>query len=239
MADIANLEVLNEERWSNAKLTRNMVAIGKSLVAAKPRYQTVERATGVPWCVIAVIHERESSQSWHDSLAQGDPWNEVSTHVPKGRGPFKSWEDAAIDALVNCAPFLAHKDWSTPGSILTNLEEYNGLGYFDGPVTKRSGVIVARYASQPSPYIWSGTDQYHSGKYVADNVYSPSVVDLQPGCAGLLLTMIRLDPSIVIGATRKPEIPLPVPHPAPAAVPAPVAASWLARFASLFGGGKA
>jgi hypothetical protein len=77
----------------------------------------------------AVVHERESSQNWNGSLAQGDPWNLVSTHVPAGRGPFKSWEDAAVDALVNCHPFAARNmDWSI-GGTLTMLEQHNGLGY--------------------------------------------------------------------------------------------------------------
>jgi lysozyme family protein len=201
-SDLPARNVAGRGRWAKAKLTRNFAATAKSLVAAKPRYQTVEARTGVPWWVIAVIHERESDQNWHDSLAQGDPWNQVSRDVPKGRGPFKSWEEAAIDALVNCDPHLARKSWRTAGEILTNLEAYNGLGYYDGPVTKRDGVIVARYGSQPSPYIWAGTDQYKSGKYVADGVYSPSVSDIQPGCAGIILSMMALDPSIVVGGTR-------------------------------------
>lgn len=48
----------------------------------------------------------------------------------------------------------------------------------------------------PSPYIWSGTDQYRSGKYVRDHVYDANVIDVQPGCAGLLLAMAALDRSI-------------------------------------------
>jgi lysozyme family protein len=36
-----------------------------------------------------VIHEREASQSWKANLAQGDPWNAVSIHIPRGRGPFR------------------------------------------------------------------------------------------------------------------------------------------------------
>ena len=136
----------------------------------------------MPWAAIAVIHERESSQDWTASLAQGDPWNRVSVHVPAGRGPFGSWEEAAIDALVSCAPYAArNRDWSI-GGTLTKLEEYNGLGY------------AARGA--PSPYLWAGTDQYVSGKYVRDGVYDPNVVDSQLGCAGLLMAMMALDPSI-------------------------------------------
>jgi lysozyme family protein len=231
MSNVNNLIKLNEERWADAKLTRNFMSIANALVTAKPRYETVEAKTGVPWWVIAVIHERESSQNWHCSLAQGDPWNEVSNHVPKGRGPFKSWEDAAIDALINCDPHLARKSWKTPGEILTNLEEYNGLGYFDGPVSRRNGVIIARYRSQPSPYIWAGTDLYRSGKYTADGVFSQSVEDIQPGCAGMIMTMMALDHSIVVGA---PPTLVPVPTPAEAPAPAPASSRGLGDLIAAF-----
>jgi len=160
MTDLNALSAANAKRWQNAKLTRGpeFIPVAKRLGAAKDRYVAVEKRTGVPWPFIAVAHQRESSQDWSGSLAQGDPWNKVSTHVPAGRGPFKSWEDAAYDALVNCGPFTArNKDWSI-GGLLTLLEQYNGLGYFNGPVSKRNGVVVARYPSQPSAYIWAGTD---------------------------------------------------------------------------------
>ncbi len=131
MADLVALKAANAKRWANARLTRNFSSVAKHLVAtdAKARYRSVEAKTGIPWAVIAVIHERESSQDWTGSLAQGDPWNRVSVHVPAGRGPFKSWEEAAIDALVNCSPRAAYnKDWSIGGK-LTKLEEYDGLAY--------------------------------------------------------------------------------------------------------------
>ena len=80
---------------------------------------------------------------------------------------------------MNCAPYAArNKDWSI-GGALTELEQYNGLGYASRGV--------------PSPYLWAGTNQYKSGKYVRDGVYDPHAVDSQPGCAGLLLAMMELD----------------------------------------------
>jgi lysozyme family protein len=182
--DHAPLVALNRQRWQSAKLTRatEFAPVAKRLVTAKARYQEVERIAGVPWFVIAVIHQREASQRWDRSIAQGDPWDKVSTHVPKGRGPFAWWKDAALDALKHCAPYATNwKDW-TPGGAMTLLELYNGLGYF------RKGL--------PSPYVWSGTDQYRRGKYVADGVFDPNVIDQQLGCAGLILAMQALDPSI-------------------------------------------
>ena len=226
MADLAALRAANEKRWENARLTRRFTSIARQLVAlrAKARYQAVSARAGVPWAFIAVTHERECSQDWTGSLAQGDPWNRVSVHVPAGRGPFKSWEDAAVDALVNCSPHAArNKDWSI-GSTLTMLEQYNGLGY------------AAR--GRPSPYIWSGTDQYRSGKYVRDGVYDPNVVDGQPGCAGLLMAMMALDPTITFpGTTTTPAIsvtPRPPGKPAAPSIANPTKGSIGAFIANIF-----
>jgi lysozyme family protein len=209
MADINTLKSANAKRWANAKLTRNFSSVAKHLIDpdAKGRYQSVASRTGVPWPFIAVAHERESSQDWTANLAQGDPWNRKSVHVPAGRGPFPSWEEAAVDALVNCAPHAArNKDWSA-GGMLTMLEQYNGLGY------------AAR--GRPSPYIWSGTDQYISGKYVRDGVYDPNAMDSQFGCAGLLMAMMALDPTITFtGAVLTPSVPRSTPKP-PQSTPSP------------------
>ena len=177
--------------------------VAQSLVAAKKRYQAVEAQTGVPWAVIAVIHQRESSQNWGRSLAQGDPWDKVSVRVPAGRGPFKSWEEAAIDALLHCHPFLGkRRDWSLAG-VLIGLELYNGMGYANRGV--------------PSPYLWAGTNQYKSGKYVADGKYDPNHVDQQLGCVAMLISMMEIDPSITFtGAKVVPITPKTEPTPAPA-----------------------
>lgn len=175
------LSELNAKRWQNMHISADMgpafdkVATRLSSPAAKVRYQKVEKITGVPWQFIAVVHEREASQRWTTQLGQGDPLNKVSVHVPKGRGPFATWEDGAVDALTKCAPFAAaNHDWSV-GGTLAMLEKYNGLGY------------AAK--GRPSPYLWAGTDQYVSGKYVADGKYDPNAVDKQLGCAGLLKFM--------------------------------------------------
>lgn len=200
MTDLAVLTRANAARWQNAKLTRGpeFTPVAKRLVApaAKARYQAIEAATGVPWFIIAVIHQRESSQDWTTQLAQGDPLNKVSRNDPAGRGPFLNHPDdppgqdafyrGALDALIDCGPYAAKwKDWS-PGGAMTLLEQYNGLGYANMGV--------------PSAYIWSGTDQYKSGKYIRDHVYDPSVVDSQLGCAGLLMAMMAIDPTITFGA---------------------------------------
>jgi lysozyme family protein len=186
MTDLAKLKAANQVRWKACVVSPGLIhvieGVSKRLLAAKERYITVALKTTVPWPVIAVIHERESSQNWLASLAQGDPWDRASVHVPKGRGPFLSWEAAAEDALVVCPPHAAKwTDW-TIGGALSLLEQYNGLGY------------AAR--GMPSPYIWASTNQYSHGKYVADGKFDPNAVDRQIGCAALLKRMTIIDPTI-------------------------------------------
>ncbi len=204
MTDLVALSAVNARRWANAKITRGpeLHPVARWLVAAKDRYLPIAAKTGVPWYVIAVIHEREASQRFDRQLGQGDPLNAKSVHDPKGRGPFSSFEAGAIDALVSCPPYAARwRDWSA-GGTMTLLEQYNGLGY------------AARAVA--SPYVWSGTDQYKSGKYIRDHVYDPSVIDKQLGCAGLILAMMDLDPTITFtGATITPAQKIPAAPPPP------------------------
>ena len=200
MVDLVALTAQNQHRWAVAKPTITLVpkfgAVASRLCSSMARnaYQKVTDITTVPWYVIAVIHERECTQNWADSIAQGDSWDRPSKHEPAGRGPFSSWQNAAVDALVNCAPFAAKwHDWSA-GGTLTLLEQYNGLGY--------------AMRNLPSPYIWSGTDQYKSGKFTRDHYYDPGVVDEQLGCAGLLLAMQPIA-NFTLGVVAQPTPPAP------------------------------
>jgi lysozyme family protein len=188
LIDLAKQKAIELQRWQKAHVRpeweRLVISVARHLVdaAVKPRYQKVAEATGVPWPVIAVIHEREASQSWSANLAQGDPWNRASIHQPRGRGPFHSWEEAAIDALEHCPPFAARwSDWSISGALCL-LEQYNGEGYW--------------LHGMPSPYLWSGTDQYTRGKYTSDGHLDPFAVDKQIGCVALLMAMAALDSSV-------------------------------------------
>jgi lysozyme family protein len=203
---VQHLIAANDARWHamHMRVTRipEFDATAKRLCApdAKPRYMAVtERLKElhlqpVPWWFIAVVSEREygGPPHWDKQLGQGDPLNHVSRHAPVGRGPFlahpgdtpgnDAWTRGALDALVDCAPYPAKwTDW-TPGGTLTIGEEYNGLGY------------AAR--GVPSAYVWSGTDQYVRGKYVADHVYRASAIDVQEGIAPIIARMMAIDPSI-------------------------------------------
>ena len=193
---MATLAQLNKQRWDNCKVPEANAAAFRSaatrITANRSRYEKVSKLTGVPWWFIGVTHYRESNLDFNTYLGNGQVLNKKTTIVPKGRGPFASWEDGAVDALVNCAPYAArNKDWSVGGS-LAMLEQYNGLGYAGKGL--------------PSPYIWSGTNQYTKGKYVSDGVFSATAVDKQLGCAGILkflgvFSNTAANSGVAIGAT--------------------------------------
>jgi len=172
-------------QWDTMKISPSRLAefkrIAKRLFDAKGRYVYVQNKTGVPWYMIAVIHERESSQNWRTQLAQGDPLSRKSTHEPKGRGPFSTWEAGAWDALVTLKGLNKVIDWRLE-KIIYHLERYNGWGYFNRGV--------------PSAYIWAGSTIYRKGKYIADGVWSSTAVDIQPGVAPLIKCLMVLDPTI-------------------------------------------
>lgn len=165
----------NAKRWANCHVPADkgpaFKKVADRIIANKAVYQEIEKETGVPWWFIGVVHYRESNLDMSTNIANGQSFKKKTTIVPKGRGPFSSFKEAAVDALVNCAPYAAkNKDW-TPAGAMTMFEKYNGLGYANKGV--------------PSPYVWAGTDQYISGKYVADHVYDADKVDEQLGCAGI------------------------------------------------------
>lgn len=162
----------------NSDKVTKAAALAAKMVLNKKRYEAVSNALNIPWYVVAVIHYRESSNSFSRHLHNGDPLTTRTTHVPKGRpiegNPPFSWEDSAIDALTMQK---LHKvtDWSIENTLVL-LEKYNGLGY------KKKGM--------PSPYIWSWSNNYQSGKYVADGKFDPNVKDAQCGVAVLLKYLI-------------------------------------------------
>jgi lysozyme family protein len=140
------------------------------------RYETVANPLGIPWYLVGLIHAMESGLSFSTHLHNGDPLTARTTHWPPGRPktgepPF-TWEQSATDALT-LRGLQTWKDWSVPG-VLYSLEGYNGWGY--------RGVKPPI----PTPYLWSFSNHYSKGKYVADGKYSPTAVSQQCGAAVLL-----------------------------------------------------
>lgn len=150
-----------------------------SLITNKPRYVEVADILHIPWQLIAVIHNMESSQSFHKHLHNGDPLTARTRQVPAGRpktgNPPFTWKASAIDAL-SMHKLDSWQDWSLPG-LLYCLESYNGWGYRQ------------YHPSVKSPYLWSGSHHYTAGKYIADGTWSATAKSAQCGAATLLRRM--------------------------------------------------
>lgn len=151
---------------------------GEAAIANKARYLGVEVETNVPWMLIAALHMREASFDFDTYLGNGQPLDQVTTLVPEGRGPFSTWEEGAIDA-IQYDGLDQVIDWRLE-KMLFHAEAYNGIGYHNKGL--------------PSPYLWALTTIQEPGKYTSDGDFDPSYLDTQPGVAGLLYAINRLNP---------------------------------------------
>lgn len=162
-------------------------------IAADPRAQA-------PWWWIGCIHHMECSGRFDRHLANGDPLTARTKLVPaglpkEGRPPF-TFEQGAIAALAlkNVATIT---DWSIEHALY-QWELYNGFGY------------RLYHPDTLSPYLWSGTPHYRSGKFVKDHKWSTTTVSGQIGAAAILLALIALCPDIGVAAPSG-SAPPPVP----------------------------
>lgn len=150
-----------------------------SLIRNRATYESVGTPLNIPWFFVAVIHNMESSQKFTGHLHNGDPLTARTRQVPAGRPragtpPF-SWKDSAIDALT-MHDLNRWTDWSVAGALY-QAEAFNGWGY------RRFHPEVK------SPYLWSFSTHYGSGKYVADGTWSDTAKSQQCGAAVLLRRM--------------------------------------------------
>jgi lysozyme family protein len=181
MAALTNAQRRRYELLYESCLTRpnrraSVNVLAKKIRANRTRYQKVGKAVGVPWYVVGIIHSLEAGGNFTRHLHNGDSLSARTVHVPAGRPktgrpPF-TWEQSAIDALRGRG-LGAWRDWSVPGTLY-QLEAYNGFGYRD------------HHPNVPSPYLWSFSNHYKRGKYVADGRFSATAVSQQVGAAPLL-----------------------------------------------------
>jgi lysozyme family protein/peptidoglycan hydrolase-like protein with peptidoglycan-binding domain len=174
-------------------------AIANRLIQSKARYQQVAVATRVPWFVVAALHQREASGRFAGVLHNGEQiigTGRLTRLVPKGRGPFATWEASAIDALTTPPHALQYVDAWTIERACFEIERYNGFGY------------RLHHPGVKSPYLWSFSTQYDRGKYVADGHFDPAAIDAQCGTMPILRRLMDLDPSIRLETgTAAPDLP--------------------------------
>lgn len=187
--------------WDSMEIVRLEASIRKTaerIVAARDRYEAVQAITNVPWFVVGIIHAMETGLRFDRHLHNGDPLTKRTRLVPAGRplgnGPF-TFEQSCQDALCMKA-YDKLPDW-TIERICWALENYNGWGY-------------RRYHKDTlSPYLWSGSNHYSRGKYVADGKWSKTAVSSQSGAMPLLKVISELCHDVPLvsmyGATPEPN----------------------------------
>lgn len=169
-----------EDLFENCRIRPQRTALvermGDELLSNRSRYEAVTEQRGVPWHFVAVVHHMESGGDFSRHLHNGDPLSARTRRVPAGRPrtgspPFR-WEESAADAMA-LKRLGSGTDWSLAGTLY-QLERYNGWGY-----RKYHPHVL-------SPYLWSFSEHYDSGKYVADGRWSDTAVSRQCGAAVLL-----------------------------------------------------
>jgi lysozyme family protein/peptidoglycan hydrolase-like protein with peptidoglycan-binding domain len=177
MISFESLKAEYERNWAGLEIRPGRLAeanaVARKALNGKATYQQIERLTGVPWHFTALCHYRESNFDFDTYLGNGESLHRVTTIVPKGRGPFATFVDGAVDAF----------------RIENFIEAFNGFGY------QAKGV--------KSPYLYGGSTLYgppeaRGGKFVRDHVFDPNQVDSQLGTAVILHAMMSLDSSIAL-----------------------------------------
>lgn len=169
------------EMWNKCELDKEPDKIKSieqtvnKIILNKHIYLQVQVATNVPWYFVGALHFMEASLNMRSCLHNGQPWNQKTTIVPIGRGPWNSWSEAAIDAMKYDKLNLV-SNWNYP-KIMQLAEKYNGTGY------RKRGIT--------SPYVWSFTNMSHElGKYVSDGKFDPLAKHSRPGVASIIKFMV-------------------------------------------------
>jgi len=179
----AALRAEYDNLFNSCAIRPNRMATVESLIdkllGNRARYESVGNPLNIPWHFIAVIHNMESSQDFRGHLHNGDPLRARTVQWPPGRpktgNPPFTWEESATDALT-MKGLGSGTDFSLAGTLY-EIERYNGFGY------------RLYHPHVLSPYLWSFSNHYTSGKYVADGTWSDTATSAQCGAAVLLRRM--------------------------------------------------
>lgn len=156
----------------------------------KEAYKKVELETGVPWSVIACIHALEAGLDFRKQLHNGQYWDRKTTWVPKGLGPWNSWHESSVEAMKMLNDKMKRVigdgfTWDIP-TICYAFESHNGWGY-------------RKYHSHvKSPYLWSMSNHYVKGKYVADGKWDENAVSKQIGAMVYIKEIMKRSGNVTV-----------------------------------------
>lgn len=193
--------------WKTMIVSQNkkLEIIVDRIISQKGQYESVEMASGVPWYMVACIHYMESSLDFKRQIYNGQRWNRETTLIPKGKGPWDSWHDSSVDAMkelnADMIKIFGNLFLWDAATICYAFEKHNGWGY------------RKYHRHVKSPYLWSYSNHYTKGKYVADGKWSNDTISKQ---LGTMVIIKRLLEKIA------PPIPTPIPTPISKPIPKPV-----------------
>jgi len=168
-----------ETLWKNCEIRSqfksNVNAVVSRIKQNQERYATVAHVIKMPWELIAALHTLEAGGNFKGVMHNGEliiGTGRKTTLVPKGRGPFNTWEESCEDAIGVESRRPAGYRFDVANTLFY-AEMFNGFGY------RGKGIN--------SPYLWSYTNNYSKGKYVSDGVWSSTAVSQQCGVVPILL----------------------------------------------------
>lgn len=178
---------------TDSKFNNDINKFKKVYQKNKNIYAKIAKKVGVPPELIAIIHYREDGVDYLNSsfnvyLHNGERLGKKTEKEPKGK-LFYNFEDAAIDAIQDKKNYIKKYKLTSDSKDIVGMmcfaEVYNRLGYYKN--------------GHSSPYLYSGTNQYSSGKYVEKknkdgkyvSIYEENRVDKQIGAYLLLNSILK------------------------------------------------
>jgi len=173
-----NEMVVNQAHASDIQYALNVITKNQA------RYQALTANIAVPWHYIGIMHYLEGNCDFTTHLYNGDTLTKRTTEVPANRpiadpaagvGKPYTWEESAMDEIIYYG-WDKIEVWDLP-TLLFQFEKNNGFGY-------------RMYHNINSPYLWSFSNLYTSGKYGSDGNYDSSLVSNEVGAAVLFKSLL-------------------------------------------------
>ncbi|TCL61002.1 lysozyme family protein [Kineothrix alysoides] len=184
-------QMVNNITALDPKFDKEVEEFKEAYMRNKSVYEEISKKAGVPPELIGIIHYRESTSDFINGkfnvyLHNGEALGAKTTLNFVGKD-FNNFVDTDVDAIHDKQNYVEKYNLTSDSkdevAIMVFAELYNGLGYYNN--------------GHVSPYLYSGTNIYTSGKYIEEfingkpvGVYNPQIVDKQIG-AYLLLESLK------------------------------------------------
>ena len=160
------------QREGTIAWTLNYINRYKERYVQAAKYVSKELEEDIPWQLIGALHMRESGGDFDKQILNGQHWNRRTTWVPRGLGPWNSWEESCVDAFrIKDRPDV----WNIANTLYF-AERFNGMGYR----------MYHKERVGMSPYIAAFTQFYKGGLYYSDGKFDSRRVAKGVGVAMIL-----------------------------------------------------